>query len=337
VGLLAVVAIFTDDYAKYGLVLEPGALPFVRTAAWVQNWIWPLVLCPAALFVLLFPDGRPPSRRWRPVVWLFAAALAGWGVSQALLPGPLVNAGYADVVNPYGIGPLGAGFWALGGASLVLLLVTSVASVASVIVRFRRSSGTERRQLKWIAYAGTVMILVVFAQLGVEAAAPENDALVNVMSLTLSTSLTSIPLAAGIAILRHGLYDIDVLINRTLVYGSLTAMLAGFYLGGVVLLQYLSSDFVGGDSQLAVVASTLAIAALFNPLRRRVQAFVDRRFYRRKYDAAKTLEEFSRRLRDETDLDALREGSVAVVHETVAPEHVSMWLRTDTGGKAAGK
>jgi len=335
-GLLAGLAVFTDDYAQYALVLYPGTLPFARTAAWVQNWVWPLVLCPAALFVLLFPDGRPPSRRWRPVAWIFAAALAGWAVSQALIPGRLVNAGY-DATNPFGIEALRSVFWMLGGVSLVLLLVASVASVASVVVRFRRSRGTERNQLKWIAYAAAVMMLVVLAQLTVESVVPMNDALVNALNLALSTTITGVPIAAGIAILKHGLYDIDVLINRTLVYGALTAMLAGVYLGGVVLSQSLFRTFAGGDPHLAVVASTLAIAALFTPLRRVIQSFIDRRFYRKKYDAAKSLEEFSRRLRDETDLDALREGSLAVVRETVAPEHVSIWLRTGTGGKAAGK
>lgn len=332
-GLLAVVAVFTDDYAEHGLIIEPGALPFVTIAAWVQNWIWPLVLCSTALFVLLFPDGRPPTRRWRPVTWTFAAALAGWAVSQALAPGRLVNAGYADATNPFGIEALGSVFWTIGGISLVLLLATSVASLASVIVRFRRSRGTERNQLKWIAYAAAVVLLVVLAQLAVEAIAPMNDALVNVMNLTLSTALTSVPIAAGIAILRHGLFDVDVLINRTLVYGVLTATLAGVYVGGVVLLQYLFGTFAGETSQIAVVASTLAIAALFNPLRRRVQAFVDRHFYRGKYDAAKALEGFSARLRGETDLDELSRDVAGVVRETVAPAHVSLWLRGADGSK----
>jgi hypothetical protein len=332
-GLLAVVAVFTADYAEYGLVIEPSTLPYVRTAAWVQNWIWPLVLCPAALFVLLFPDGRPPSPRWRPVAWLFAVAIAGWAVSQALVPGRLVNADYADAINPFGIGPLGPVFRALGAVSGVLLLATSVASAASVVVRFHRSRGTERRQLKWVAYASAMMMLVILAELAVETVAPETDALVNVTNLTLSAALTGVPIAAGIAILRHGLYDIDLLINRTLVYGFLTAMLAVVYLAGVVLMQYAFRALTGGDSQLAVVASTLAIAALFNPLRRRVQTFVDRRFYRSKYDAAKTLEGFSARLREETDLDDLSRGLSALVRETVAPEHVSLWLRTVDGGK----
>jgi hypothetical protein len=326
-GLALVVAVFFGNYAEYSLVVEPGALPRARTAAWVGNWIWLVALSPLGLFLLLFPDGHPPSPRWRPVAWVQAAALAGWFVSQALVPGPLVNAGYESVDNPYGIEALGGVLKVVGAVSGFLLLTAVLVSTFSVVVRFRRSRGDERRQIEWVAYAGALVAFVVIAQLAIETALPETDLLVEVFNLGLVVALTSVPIAAGVAILKYHLYEIDAIINRTLVYGSLTAALAGIYLGSVVVLQYLFRVLTGQDSQLAVVASTLAIAALFGPLRRRVQGFIDRRFYRRKYDAAKTLEAFSSKLRDEVDLDTLRGDLVMVVEETLQPQHASLWLR----------
>ncbi|MDQ3602253.1 MAG: hypothetical protein M3385_00075 [Actinomycetota bacterium] len=211
--------------------------------------------------------------------------------------------------------------------SSVLLLVTVLASVFAIVFRFLRSEGDERRQIKWVAYAGAVVALVLVLQLTDLTALPETDLLVEILNLGLVVSLTGVPLAAGVAILKYRLYEIDTIINRTLVYGVLTALLALVYVGSVVLLQTLFRALTGGDSQLAVVASTLAIAALFNPLRRRIQTVVDRRFYRSKYDAVKTLEAFSATLRDETDLDALSGELVTVVRETVQPARVSLWLR----------
>ncbi|MDQ3182434.1 MAG: hypothetical protein M3Q62_02610 [Actinomycetota bacterium] len=326
-GLALVTAVFSGNYAQYALVVEPGALPWAETAAWVGNWIWLVALGPLGFFLLLFPDGRPPSPRWRIVAWLLAAALAGWFVSQALVPGPLLDSGYESVDNPYGVEALGGILRLAGTVSSVLLLVTVLASVFAIVFRFLRSEGDERRQIKWVAYAGAVVALVLVLQLTVLTALPETDLLVEILNLGLVVSLTGVPLAAGVAILKYRLYEIDTIINRTLVYGVLTALLALVYVGSVVLLQTLFRALTGGDSQLAVVASTLAIAALFNPLRRRIQTVVDRRFYRSKYDAVKTLESFSATLRDETDLDALSGELVTVVRETVQPARVSLWLR----------
>jgi hypothetical protein len=193
----------------------------------------------------------------------------------------------------------------------------------AMILRLRRSRGVERQQLKWIAAAATVLPFasaagVISYYLGYE----------TVGGLLATFSFVPVLFAAGYAVLRYRLYDIDLLINRTLVYGSLSVMLAVVYLGGVAGLQRLLSPVTGQDSQLAIVASTLAIAALFNPLRRRIQDFVDRRFYRKKYDATRVLEAFSARLRDETDLDRLNGDLMAIVRETVQPEHVSLWLRS---------
>jgi uncharacterized RDD family membrane protein YckC len=193
-------------------------------------------------------------------------------------------------------------------------------------VRFRRSRGVERQQMKWFVYAAALLLVV-----------PVGDLLPDIVSNpVLSLPLMALPTAIGIGVLRYRLYGIDLVINRTLVYGPLTAMLVLVYLGGVVSLQYAFRALTGQESQLAVVASTLAIAALFNPLRRRVQAFVDRLFYRRKYDAVKTLEAFSAKLRDETDLDRLGVELVSVVRETVQPTRASLWLRPDPTSKVGG-
>jgi hypothetical protein len=207
-----------------------------------------------------------------------------------------------------------------------------VAVAFSVFVRLRRSVGVERQQIKWFAYAAAIFAMSVI--LNVITLAIDPPRWVEVANpVIFSVAGTTIPVAMGIAILRYRLYDIDLLINRTLVYGSLTASLAGVYLGSVVVLQYTFRTLTGGESQLAVVASTLAIAALFNPLRGRVQGFVDRRFYRRKYDAVKTLAAFNARLRDETDLEALGSEVVGVARRTVQPAHVSLWLRPDAASK----
>jgi hypothetical protein len=198
-----------------------------------------------------------------------------------------------------------------------------------MVLRFRRSAGVERQQLKWFATAAVLLgacFPIVFV-------VPSGVAASDVVEDLVTVLFIGLPIAIGIAILRYRLYDIDVIVNRALVYGPLTVLLAATYVGGVVGLQYVFRALTGQGSTLAVVASTLAIAALFNPLRRRVQAFVDRRFYRRKYDAAKTLEAFSARLREETDLDALRDGLVGVAKDTVQPEHASLWLRPDTASR----
>ncbi len=326
-GLALVMAVFAGNYAQYSLLVESGALPRAETAAWVGNWIWLVALSPLGFFLLLFPDGRPPSPRWRWIAWLQAAALAGWSVSQALVPGPLHNAGYESVENPYGIEAAGGFLRVAGGVSGSVLLATVLASVVSVVVRFVRSRGDERRQIKWVAYAGGLITLVLALQLGVETALPEAEPLLEVLNLALVVAFSGVPLAAGVAILKYRLYDIDAIINRTLVYGLLTASLVLVYVGSVVVLRGLVFGSTGRSSQLVVVASTLAVAALFGPFRRRIQGAIDRRFYRSRYDAARTLAAFSSRLRDETDLDSLGGDLVRVVEETVRPAHAALWLR----------
>jgi hypothetical protein len=204
--------------------------------------------------------------------------------------------------------------------------------MSSLVVRLRRSKGVERQQVKWFAYA--VVVLAISAILEYVVFEPTGIRWLGwIGSVLVIVGVVGLPIAVGIAALRYRLYDIDLIINRTLVYGSLTAMLVALYFGVIVLLQRVFVVFTGELSTLVIVASTLLIAALFNPLRRRIQSFIDRSFYRRKYDAAKTLEGFSMKLRDETDLEALRGDLVGVIRETMQPAHVSLWLRQETASK----
>ncbi|HZY65108.1 MAG TPA: hypothetical protein VFE21_04440 [Rubrobacteraceae bacterium] len=329
VGLALATTTFANGYVAYTLAGSRGA-PGTKWIAWVGSWIWLLGVGTVLTFLLsLFPSGRLPSPRWRPVGWLAVTGMATVAFGVAFTPGPLAD--FPAVRNPLGLGALEGSFLEGGGVGWGLFLASIVLSAASLVARFRRVVGIERQQIKWLAFAGALMAVAwifgfVYGSRGLPPLA---------VQLVLTASLVAMPTAIGIAILKYRLYDIDVLINRTLVYGSLTAMLVALYFGGVVALQYGFHALTGQESQLAIVASTLTIAALFNPLRRRVQAFVDRRFYRRKYDARKTLETFSAKLRDETYLDALNEELVSVVRETMQPTHVSLWLRPDTPPKDA--
>src|SRR5918995_4160174 len=302
-----------SEYATYGL---PGA----QVMAWLLSWLWlPGVILLLVFLPLYFPDGRLVSPRWR---WLAAVALVftvGGAVYAAFSPGEIQDEG---IVNPLGIEALGPVSELLDTFVYVVYFVLLFASAASLVVRFRRSGSVERQQIKWLAFAALAIPIWFLTNAPIEEA---SRALFVVLDALIVSSL--IPVAAGIAILRYRLYDIDVVINRALVYGSLTALLVLIYLGGVVGSQYVLRALTGQESTLAVVASTLAIAALFNPLRRRVQALVDRRFYRRKYDAAKTLAAFSSRLREETDLNSLSNEVLGVLRETMQPEHASLWLR----------
>jgi hypothetical protein len=282
---------------------------------------------------LLFPDGRPPWPYWRGFAWLVGTVVVAGTVAVAYAPE--AAAGFDLVNHPLRIEVARD---ALNPVETLLYGLGLIAA-ASLLVRLRHSKGVERQQIKWFAYA--VAVLATSAILAyVVSASRVVDWLGWVSTVLVIVSVVGMPVAVGMAILRYRLYNIDLLINRTLVYGSLTAVLVVVYLGSVVLFQELFRTLTGQESQLGIVASTLAIAALFNPLRRRIQSFIDRRFYRRKYDAAKTLEAFSSKLRDETDLDALSEDLVGVIRETMQPAHVSVWLRADPllkRGKRSGE
>ena len=324
VGLSLGAAIFAAEYAVYALVTDPGALPAGAFAAWLGTWIWlPGIVLGPTFLLLLFPHGRLPSRRWRPVAWISTGATAFGVVVLMVSPWDLLDTGL-PAENPFEVqaaqaveGTVFAVWIGVGLASMFL-------SVLAVIRRFSRSRGVERQQLKWFVYAGTLTVFFFFLPL-----VPALSALGSLLQVLVAPLL---PAAAGVAILRHRLYDIDVLINRTLVYGALTVSVALVYVGGVVALQWFFRAITGDGSQLAIVASTLAIAALFNPLRRGIQGFIDRRFYRKKYDARKTLEAFSARLRDETDLDRLGDELVSVVGGAMQPEHALLWLRPSDEG-----
>jgi hypothetical protein len=342
-GFLWMFLTVIDYYGVYGLA-RPGSVPFPVVIYALAQWLWvPTVGLLAIYLPLLFPDGRLPSRRWRPLAWLSGAVIVLASVTQGLIPGPLPD--FGGVRNPFG---LERQPWVADAANAILVpfLVCILASVVGLILRYRRSGGEVRQQIKWIAFAasflGLMFVTAMVSGLTVFFFAPETWGSGNNLplwfDLLFSVALLSfggVPVAVGFAVLKYRLYNIDLLINRTLVYGALTATLALIYFGGVAMTQAIFRALTGQEHQpqLAVVVSTLAIAALFNPLRRRIQAFIDRRFYRRKYDAAKTLETFSAKLRDETDLDALSDDLVGVVRETMQPAHVSLWLRPETAAE----
>jgi hypothetical protein len=329
-GLAMAVAGFARPYAIYALLAAPGVLPAAELLAWTHVMVALLAVGVAAVFILLmFPNGRLPSRRWRSVAWLSCAGVALMAVALALQPGPIELGDLTFVHNPFGVEGAADRLHGLERVGLGLLATGVLASAASMILRLTASRGIERLQLKWMAYAAAVMGLMILFAVGVYLGFGPRVA-TNVAGPLAGAALAGMPVAAGIAILRHRLYDIDVLIRRTLVYGVLTAGLGLLYWGSVVLLQPVLRPFTEG-SELAVMASTLAVAALFQPARRRIQDLVDRRFYRRKYDAQQALQAFSARLRRETELDSLRLETLALVRDTVQPAHVSLWLPAANG------
>jgi hypothetical protein len=294
--------------------------------AWFNTWNWLLLIFPLLLIPLLFPNGQPPTPRWRSV-GVAAIAWASLFVLIAALARQ-INAGTTpNMVFDNPIGVLGKGtVERLVGVWIVGLLALAVACAVALFVRYRRANEIEREQIKWLLYA-CALFLMVYAVGLVGRLGGKSSVGGYIWGVFFGLSVIALPAAIGIAILKYRLYDIDVVINRTLVYGPLTATLVALYFVGIVVLQRFFVVLTGQQSTLAVVASTLLIAALFNPLRRRIQAFIDRRFFRSKYDARKTLEDFSVKLRDETNLQALSNEVVGVVKETMQPAHVSVWLR----------
>jgi hypothetical protein len=324
-GLLLAVVHFAAECAIYTLLAAPGSLPAGKVAAWIYSWLFVSQLGLVGLLVLLFPNDRVMGGRWKWFMWLGVLAVSVATVMAAFSPGE-INVGLGPIHHPLGIHSLPNVYKPVEGLLLSLALVAGTAQV----MRLRRTGGVERQQIKWFAYAavaaasGGLLRYVVPVTLGV-------PWLELVGFVPMVVGAVSVPVSMGIAILRYRLYEIDLIINRTLVYGSLTVALALVYFGGVATTQTAFRPLTGQEQQpqLAIVVSTLVIAALFNPLRRRIQTFIDRPFYRRKYDAAKTLEVFSAKLRDETDLDALSEELVGVITETVQSALVSLWLRPD--------
>ena len=315
IGLIAAVDHFGGEYAVYALLALPHPLPGGEAMLWLQGWFWMLFIGLIVFLLLLFPTGRLPGTRWRPFAWVSGAVISvGVVWSSVISPTVDLNAPPSPV-------------------QLSVLLLGGVAA-ASLVVGRRGVSGVERQQIKWLLYVGPIMFVASGLHIGFYYFwLPEGSWGLWASDLLVIVGGLSVPIAIGVAILRYRLYEIDLIINRTLVYGALTVLLVALYFGGIVVLQRVFVTLTGQQSTLAVVASTLLIAAMFTPLRRRIQSFIDRRFYRRKYDARKTLETFSAQLRNETDLDALSDDLVGVVRETMQPAHVSLWLRPDTPRK----
>jgi hypothetical protein len=327
-ALGTVVHILAGEYAVYGIITSPGALPLPYAMAWLSSATF--AIGPVIDFVLIplyFPNGRLVSRRWGFVAWFSVGSLLLFTVLYAIAPGEAVDG--SGVQNPVGVEALRPFMEAFDTYFFVWYMSLILAAAASLVVRFLRSVGEERQQLKWFTYAAAFVPVWFLVNSPIQAAVPHLFAVMD------SLVIAAVPIAAGIAILRYRLYDIDLIINRTLVYGILTLSLVLIYFGGIVLAQTTLRVVSGQESSVAVVASTLVIAALFNPLRRRIQGFIDRRFYRGKYDARKTLEAFSAKLREETDLDALNAELVSVVRETMQPQHASLWLKP-SGGRERG-
>jgi hypothetical protein len=336
-GLSAGIENFGAQYATYALLAEPGSLPGGEAAAWLTSWMWTVSVGLFVFLCLLFPYGRLPSRRWRWVALLSGIVILGGAILIAFQPGFID--GLEPIRNPLGLegGNLVQGTdndflvqALLGGLGLV--------ATASLFVRLRSATGVEHLQLRWFTYAamvlasGVVLAYTVYEVVGI-------PWILWVGFVLVIAGLIGVPIAVGVAVMHYRLYDIDVVINRTLVYGSLTALLAAGYFGSILLLHGIGGlvfqvpfrALIGQETQLATVAATLAMAALFNPLRRRIQSFIDRSFYRKKYDARRTLEAFSAKLRDETNLDDLSDDLTSVVKETMQPAHVSLWLRPVSG------
>jgi hypothetical protein len=317
-GLVMAFSAFTGAYVERGLVRDPGSLPGPDWAAWAEAVVWHPAFALLAFLLLLFPHGRLPSRRWRPFAWFTVAAYLTLSLSAAAAPGA-VDLYYPAAASPVRLPVAGLADtvfgWLLPGQLLLLLI-----ALASVVLRLRRASGEERQQVKWFVY--TVVTVTVAFVAGI----------VVFGGGVLFPLFGLIPVSVAVAVFKYRLYDIDRLINRTLVYGLLTALLIGVYAALVFLLGRLL-DPATGDSALAVAASTLTVAALFQPARRRLQELVDRRFNRRRYDAARTVERFSGRLRDHVDLDTLSSELLAVVDRTVQPASASLWLRQPAGSE----
>ncbi|HET6659644.1 MAG TPA: hypothetical protein VFH16_06985, partial [Rubrobacter sp.] len=337
-GLVTSFSYFCAEYAIYALLAQPDSLPAGEAMAWIVSWVLPIMNGLQVFYILLFPTGRLPSRRWRWLGWLTMIYVVVGVILGAFSSGALLGM-LGPIQNPLGI----EGFSNIYYKALLFTMtpLLTLAAALAVFIRLRRAIGVERQQIKWFAYAAAA-----YASAGILAyiipRVIDTPLWFERVGFALNIAfIPAVPIAIGIAILRYRLYDIDRIINRTLVYGALTALLAAGYFATIMALQGIGSlvfqapfrAFQGQESALATVAATLAMAALFNPLRHRIQLFIDRSFYRNKYDAAKTLEGFSMKLRDETNLDALSDDLVGVVRETMQPAHVSLWLRPETAQK----
>ena len=325
VGFLGSVNALVVPYAEYAFVTRPGSLPGGLVMAWLSLWlsyVWGLTV---TFLPLLFPTGRPPTPRWRPVAWAAAVVLIAMCVVAAITPGPMGEQ-QRWPRNPLGIESAAAALQRTDQRLTLCLVAVMVLCAASILMRFRRSQGIERQQLKWFSYAIALFALVFIAYLLTTLL--WGEWLPNTASdVVFAIGYGLIPVSAGIAILRYRLYDIDRIINRSLVYGLLTALLGGMYVCVILLCGQLFGGITDDPPSWAIAGATLAVAALFQPARRHVQQLVDRRFNRRRYNAARTIDAFSVRLRDQVDLDTLTTDLLMVVDRTIEPTTASLWLR----------
>jgi hypothetical protein len=333
IGLSLVGSTFTEQYALYGLAIAPSSVPAARAAGWLAGMLASLAAVLVFFLILLFPDGRLPSRRWRPVLWAMMVVALSWLMGQ-LQAGTTVTGGITNALanagityqNPVPVFPRQD--WLSGPARVIFVLgvAAGVLAVASVFVR-RRGAGVERRkQLAWLGYVGLLTAFWAAALLVVgnlAASSAINGWLGTLLWVFLVlTPAAGIPLACAVAVLKYRLYEIDRIISRTVAYAIVTSLLVGVYAGLVLL----ATRVLPVSGPVAVAGSTLAVAALFTPLRRRVQRLVDRRFNRTRYDADQTIASFATRLKDAVDLDAVRADLAAVVQRALEPAHVSVWI-----------
>lgn len=334
--LLIAIAVSVDQlsfgYVNYGMNADVGSLPAVNLALlWQSNNALPVGVIGFTILMLTFPDGKLPTPLWRLVVVVAIVAIVIYMLLAMIRPGSLMTMPNLD--NPRGAGEA---VWRLLGpimwSALFVALLALLAAIASLFVRLRRTRGADRQYIKWLVYVMALFVLGVFVQQGGYALGISSAETLFPVGFALQIiAFTGLTTTVVIAIFKVHLYDIDIIINRTLVYGLLTVLLAAIYFSSVILLQLLLQVLTRQESPLALVVSTLLIAALFNPLRCRVQDFIDRRFYRQKYDAAKTSAQFAASTRVKVDLNELTAGLVRVVDETMQPEQVTLWLKSAAG------
>jgi len=333
IGLGTGTTAFAAAYVQHALAvhadaqLATGLIDALGTGMWILN------LGLGALLLLLFPDGKPLRRGWRAVFWLCVVTIIATPLADLLMPGPLETGG--RVINPLGFSAARQVLVAVDTIGHLAFLPLVLLAVASIIVRYRRAAGIQRQQIKWFALGATAMVLLIVVTL---VAAPDQNSPLSTIGFALAFAM--LPLGAGIGVLRYRLYDIDIIIRRTLIYGALTAVLLAIYFGSIVAMQQVVRAIFGEAATrqpVLIVLSTLLIAALFSPLRNALQRGIDRRFFRSKYDAARTLERFAVTLRSDLDLAELRGHLVRVVEETLQPAHVSLWLRQEPSSAGSRK
>jgi hypothetical protein len=329
-GLAAALLAFAESYFVRGAILTPGSLPAAPMVGWIALVLWPSGFLFLGLLSLLFPDGRLPSSRWRPVAVALAISWTGLILNIAFTPGRMTLQGLTTT-NPMGIAALGHPTWkAVTQGDAVLAVITLGAAALAPLLRFRRADLVQRQQLKWFAFVIGICAASALVASALTGALPVVATVL--WGIAIAGVVVGLPAAVGLAILRYRLYDIDRLINRAVVYATLTAVLGLGYAGAVLALGQLFGGVGERAPSGAVAGATLAVAALFQPARHRIQQAVDRRFNRRRYDAAKTIEAFSARLRDQLDLDTLSTELLAIVDQTTEPTRVSLWLRPSASG-----